>query len=132
MIFVASALVGIQTYSFHSYIIRVILHVFDQLILWIFVAEVVIKMSSEGKVPWVYFWDAWNIFDFVIVTASFLPLSGGQAVAVFRLLRLLRLLKLIKALPKMLGEPLRRKLSDSSQFGCMTRNGHRYGQQAIK
>ena len=101
MIFVASALVGMQTYTFHSYGVNVLLHVLDQIILWVFVVEVVVKLASEGKYPWVYFWDAWNSFDFVIVTASFLPLSGGQAMAVFRLLRLLRLLKLVKALPKL-------------------------------
>ena len=44
--------------------------------------------------------DPWNVFDFSIVFATFLPF-GGSSVAVLRLLRLLRVLKLINALPKL-------------------------------
>ena len=76
------------------------LNVANHLVLWIFVAEVVIKMGAEGTKPWRYFRDGWNCFDFVIVAACFLPFSG-QAVTVLRLLRLLRVLKLVKALPKL-------------------------------
>ncbi len=100
VILFAGVLVGIETYpamvdSYHGP-----LHLLDQMVLWIFVAEVVVKMGAEGSKPWRYFLDPWNVFDFVIVAACFLPFEG-QAVTVLRLLRLLRVLKLVRALPKL-------------------------------
>lgn len=77
-----------------------LLHMLDTIVLWIFVVEIVVKMGAEGKKPHRYFLDAWNVFDFIIVAAAFLPF-GGNAVTVLRLLRLLRVLKLVRALPKL-------------------------------
>ncbi|MBX2828600.1 MAG: ion transporter [Flavobacteriaceae bacterium] len=99
-ILIAGVLVGIATYPEFSEKHHGILELLNKIILWIFVAEVVIKMIAEGKKPWRYFYDGWNVFDFVIVAAAFLPF-GGSSVAVLRLLRLLRVLKLVKALPKL-------------------------------
>jgi voltage-gated sodium channel len=62
--------------------------------------EVVLKIGAEGRRPWRYFADPWNVFDFAIVAACLLPFSGS-AVTVLRLLRLLRVLKLVRALPKL-------------------------------
>ncbi len=100
VILLAGVLVGFETYPglverFHGP-----LHIGDQIILWIFVVEILVKMLAEGKKPWRFFLDPWNIFDFIIVAACFLPFEGN-AVTVLRLLRLLRVLKLVKALPKL-------------------------------
>jgi len=99
-IIIAGILVGIATYSDFSQKYHVFLEVANKAVLWIFVAEVIIKMVAEGKKPWRYFNDGWNVFDFIIVAAAFMPF-GGSSVAVLRLLRLLRVLKLVKALPKL-------------------------------
>ncbi|MEM7084630.1 MAG: ion transporter [Bacteroidota bacterium] len=99
-IIIAGILVGIATYSEFSEKYHTILEIANKIILWVFVAEVIIKMVAEGKKPWRYFNDGWNVFDFIIVAAAFLPF-GGSSVAVLRLLRLLRVLKLVKALPKL-------------------------------
>jgi voltage-gated sodium channel len=100
VIVLAGVLVGVETYpSIHERHAD-LLHILDQLVLWIFVAEVAVKMGAEGKAPWRYFRDPWNVFDFVVVAASFLPF-GGQTVVVLRLVRLLRVLKLVRALPKL-------------------------------
>lgn len=99
-IIIAGILVGIATYSEFSQKYHTILEVANKVVLWIFVAEVIIKMVAEGKKPWRYFNDGWNVFDFIIVAAAFMPF-GGSSVAVLRLLRLLRVLKLVKALPKL-------------------------------
>lgn len=100
VIVLAGALVGVETYPEMVAKHGTILHVLDQLIIWIFVAEVVVKMGAEGKRPWRYFLDPWNVFDFIIVAACFLPV-GSQYVMVLRLARLLRVLKLVRALPKL-------------------------------
>ncbi len=100
VILAAGILVGIQTYPsvVASYGER--LDVLDQIILWIFVVEIVIKMGAEGRQPWRYFFDPWNVFDFLIVAVCFMPI-GAQYVAVLRLARLLRVLKLVRALPRL-------------------------------
>ena len=100
VILLAGVLVGIETYPDLVERYHGPLHLGDQIILWIFVLEIVVKMGAEGKKPWRYFLDPWNVFDFIIVAACFLPFDGN-AVTVLRLLRLLRVLKLVKALPKL-------------------------------
>lgn len=100
VILLAGVLVGIETYPALVERHHGILHLGDQIILWIFVLEIVVKMGAEGNKPWRYFLDPWNVFDFIIVAACFLPFDGN-AVTVLRLLRLLRVLKLVKALPKL-------------------------------
>lgn len=99
-IIIAGVLVGIATYPEFSAKHESLLELLNKIILWIFVAEVVVKIIAEGKKPWNYFKDGWNVFDFIIVAAAFMPF-GGSSVAVLRLLRLLRVLKLVKALPKL-------------------------------
>ena len=72
----------------------------DVIILGIFILEIIIKIAAEGKKPWRYFFDPWNIFDFLIVAVCFLPIDA-QFAAVLRLARLFRVLKLVRALPKL-------------------------------
>ena len=99
-ILVAGVLVGIATYSDFSSKHENLLEVLNDIVLVIFIIEILVKMIAEGKKPWNYFKDAWNVFDFIIVAAAFMPF-GGSSIAILRLLRLLRVLKLIKALPKL-------------------------------
>ena len=96
----AGLLIGIETYHEFASDYKNILHFLDQLILLIFIVEILVKILAEGTKPWRYFMDSWNIFDFVIVAAVFMPF-GGSSIAILRLLRLLRVLKLVRALPKL-------------------------------
>ena len=100
VILFAGVLVGLETYPQIVAKHETILHLLNQLVLWIFVAEVVVKMGAEGDKPWRYFKDPWNVFDFAIVTAAFMPMDA-QFVTVLRLARVLRVLKLVRALPKL-------------------------------
>ncbi len=100
VILFAGVLVGVQTYPAAVEHYGDALHFTDQIILWIFVAEIVVKMGAEGSRPWRYFLDPWNIFDFLIVAVCFMPLDA-QYVTVLRLARLMRVLKLVNALPEL-------------------------------
>jgi voltage-gated sodium channel len=100
VIIFAGVLVGAETYPGLMAEHGGFLHALDQLVLWIFVAEIAIKMGAEGNRPWRFFRDSWNVFDFMIVAAAFLPV-GAQYVTVLRLARLLRVLRLVRALPKL-------------------------------
>lgn len=99
-ILVAGVLVGIATYPEFSARHEGILELLNKIVLGVFILEIVVKLVAEGNKPWRYFLDGWNVFDFIIVAAAFLPF-GGSSVAILRLLRLLRVLKLVKALPKL-------------------------------
>ena len=104
VIFIAGALVGINTYEITDLAALTALLAMENTIVAIFTFEIYVKFIAEGKHPWKFFTNeeaAWNIFDFFIVVAGFVPLGGGGAIMVLRLLRLLRVLKLVKALPKL-------------------------------
>jgi voltage-gated sodium channel len=100
VILFAAVLVGAETYPAIVREHGTLLHGLDKVVLGIFTLEIAIKMGAEGKRPWRYFSDPWNVFDFAIVAAAFLP-AAGQYVTVLRLLRLLRVLRLVRAIPKL-------------------------------
>ena len=102
LIVISGILVGFETYPMFSEgtpagnaIILV-----QQAILWIFVAEIVLKIIACGNRPWDYFRQGWNLFDFTIIAICFLPLNARFA-TVFRLARLLRTLRMVTILPRL-------------------------------
>jgi voltage-gated sodium channel len=98
VILFAGLLVGLETYPELLARYGDILHALHRLVLGIFVIEILLRMAAEGRKPWRYFLDPWNIFDFVIVAGSFVPAAGEYLMAL-RLLRLLRVLRLIRTVP---------------------------------
>lgn len=101
VILLAGVLVGLQTYKDFTLRNQHLLNILDQIVLWIFVVEIFIKMGAHDRKPWRYFKDPWNIFDFTIVFICFMPIEGNEFVAVLRLARILRVFKLVTALPKL-------------------------------
>ena len=99
-ILIAGVLVGMATYPEFYSNNETLLEFLNKIVLGIFIIEVLVKLIAEVPKPWNYFKDSWNVFDFIIVAAAFMPF-GGSSIAILRLLRLLRVLKLIKALPKL-------------------------------
>lgn len=100
VILAAGVVVGFETYKGFAAAHEHTLMLLNNIVLWIFVAEIVVKMGAHGAKPWRYFLDPWNCFDFAIVAVCFLPIDA-QYVTVLRLARLLRVLKLVRALPKL-------------------------------
>lgn len=96
----AGVVVGLETYPGLMESHGSLLHLLDHLILWIFVAEIVLKIIAKGNKPWEFFYDGWNVFDFIIVAVCFMPI-GGAYIAVLRLARILRVFRLVSAMPKL-------------------------------
>jgi len=100
IILTAGVLVGLST-QFENAVLTAL----DNVILGIFVVEVVAKLSSDEKHPLTFFKDNWNVFDFVVVAGSIIPmllrLDIASMISMLRLLRLLRVLKLVKSLPRL-------------------------------
>ena len=99
-IIIAGVTVGIETYAGFAARNHEILNLLEKIILGIFILEIIVKMAAEGVKPWRYFYNPWNLFDFIIVSASLLPV-GGQYLAVLRLVRIFRVFKLVTAVPKL-------------------------------
>lgn len=91
-------IIGMETYPYMVSNWGQWLHVGDAVCLWIFVVEIALKTIACGRRPLDFFRSGWNVFDFVIVTAAFMPGLEGQ-VTVLRLIRLLRVLRLLTTLP---------------------------------
>ena len=103
-ILLAGVVVGAQTYTNFAQENALILTFLDRLILIIFTLEASIKILGQGKNPFNYFKNPWNVFDFLIVTACLLePFLnfGGAFLPVLRLARILRVLRLVTAIPKL-------------------------------
>jgi voltage-gated sodium channel len=100
VILFAAVLVGLETSPELVSRFGGLLHALDRVVLGVFVLELVIKIGAEGRRPWRFFLDPWNVFDFVIVAVVFLPIQGNY-VTVLRLVRLLRVLRLIHAVPRL-------------------------------
>ena len=96
----AGVLVGLETYPEVMARHGDLLHLLDKVVLGIFVVEILMKMGAQGRRPWRFFHDPWNVFDFVIVAAAFVPEVGPFSM-VLRLARLLRVLRLVRAVPRL-------------------------------
>ena len=71
---------------------------FDYSITVFFVIEILIRMISERTLI-KFFKDGWNVFDFLIVTISLIPINNVESVFVARLLRIIRVLRIITVVP---------------------------------
>ena len=102
LIVISGILVGFETYPAFSEGTPIgnAIIVVQYVILWIFVAEQVLKIAACGSRPWEYFRQGWNLFDLAIIVICFLPLDARFA-TVFRLARLLRTLRMVTILPRL-------------------------------
>ncbi|MCH2329987.1 MAG: ion transporter, partial [Roseibacillus sp.] len=76
------------------------IEVLNNIVLYIFVAEILLKMTAAAPKPWRFFYDGWNVVDFLIVAVCFVPFGGGFA-PVLRLFRLFRTLRLVSVIPRL-------------------------------
>lgn len=101
LIVLSGIIVGIETYpELHNRYFS-LFHAIDRLIIWIFVAELALKMLAQTPWFWRFFADPWNIFDFIIVAVCFIPNTDTHFFTVLRLARILRVFRLISVLPKL-------------------------------
>ncbi|MBA4502735.1 ion transporter [Marinobacterium marinum] len=99
-VIIASALlIGAKTYEEASR--------FDQWLVWMdtavtlfFLFEILVRMAAEKRFL-NFFRNGWNIFDFIIVVASLVPINDSEMVLVARLLRVFRVLRLVSMIPEL-------------------------------
>ena len=101
LILLSAVIIGLETYPDLAKKHYDLLSLVDQLIIALFTIEIALKIISNGKKPWLYFSDPWNVFDFVIVAVCLIPFNDTHYFAVFRILRVLRILRMITVFPKL-------------------------------
>ena len=96
LIVVNAITLGMETSTITMSIIGPELHVFDQIVIFVFCVEITLRIYAHGLR---FFRDPWNIFDFVVVAITLTP--SNDSLSVLRALRVLRVLRLVSAVPRL-------------------------------
>ena len=98
-VILANAVVlGLQTYPDVVAEHGEMLDLLNGIFLGIFVVELLLRIGSYGRRPQDFFRSGWNVFDFVVVGAAFLPVVRESS-TLLRLARLLRVVRIVRLLP---------------------------------
>ena len=99
VIIFSALIIGAKTYQ----ISPTWMSVFEALDLGVtlfFLVEIIIRMIAEKGLK-AFFSKGWNVFDFVIVVASLVPVDESQMALLGRLLRIFRVLRLVSIIPEL-------------------------------
>ena len=100
-VIVANAIVlGLQTYDDVVDEYGGALDLLNDAFLAFFVGELALRMASYGRRPLHFFREPWNVFDFVIIAAAFVPGLRSNS-TLLRLARLLRVVRVVRLLPEL-------------------------------
>ena len=98
-VIVFNALVlGLETYDGLNDQYGGLLTALNDACLAIFVAEITIRIAAYGRRPQDFFKEGWNVFDFLVIGAVFVPGLRENA-TLLRVIRLLRVVRLVSVLP---------------------------------
>ncbi len=99
IIVLSAMMIGASTYDIAPHWISV-LRVLDVAVTVFFLIEILIRMAAEERLK-NFFRSGWNVFDFIIVTVSLIPIDDSEMVLLARLLRIFRVLRLISMVPEL-------------------------------
>lgn len=99
VIIFSALVIGAKTYDISPTTMRV-MRLFDLLVTLFFLLEIIVRMIAEGSIIR-FFKKGWNIFDFIIVAASLVPLEDSEVALLGRLLRVFRVLRLVSIIPEL-------------------------------
>jgi voltage-gated sodium channel len=95
---VNAVVLGLQTYQGLEERWGRALDLLNAACLAIFVVELLVRIGAHWPRPWEFFRSGWNVFDFVVVAAAFVP-GIRQNSTLLRLVRLLRVVRIVRVLP---------------------------------
>lgn len=100
-VIIANAVVlGLDTYDSIRRDAGGLLQTLNDVFLGVFVVELAIRIGAYGRRPQDFFKSGWNVFDFVVIGAAFLP-GLRENSTLLRLVRLARVLRVIRLLPEL-------------------------------
>jgi len=98
-VILANAVVlGLETYPSVVRDTGGLLRTVNEVFLGVFVVELAIRLTAFGSRPGGFFRSGWNVFDFVVVVAAFLP-GLRENSTLLRIARLARVLRVVRLLP---------------------------------
>jgi voltage-gated sodium channel len=98
-VIVANAVVlGLQTYPGVVDRHGDTLDLLNTVFLGVFVVELALRIASYGRRPDGFFRNGWNVFDFVVIAAAFVP-GVRDSSTLLRLARLARVVRVVRLLP---------------------------------
>jgi voltage-gated sodium channel len=95
----SALLIGAKTYAIPESA-QTFLYMLDWGVTLFFLAEIIVRMIAEGSLR-AFFRQGWNVFDFIIVVASLVPVEDSEAALLGRLLRVFRVLRLVSIIPEL-------------------------------
>lgn len=100
VILISAIAVGFRTYE-ESFSPQIYLYLsyLDYFITSVFLIEIIIRLAAENKAL-NFFKSSWNVFDFVIVAISLIPIESLDSILLARLVRVFRLLRLVSFIPQ--------------------------------
>ncbi len=111
----SSVTIGMRTYPIESFLFTFI-EWLDITITLFFLIEILIRIGAEKR--WRdFFTKGWNIFDFLIIAFSLIPIDDNEYALLGRLLRLFRVMRLISFIPEL-------RLLTNSLFIAVPRMGY--------
>lgn len=93
-----AVVLGLETYERIERDAGALLQTANDVILAIFVVELFIRFAACGFRPRRYLASGWNVFDFIVVGASFVP-GVRENATLLRIARLLRIVRAVRLLP---------------------------------
>ncbi|MGV6826593.1 MAG: ion transporter [bacterium] len=99
VIILSALVIGAKTYDISPTVLTIFQYL-DITITLIFLFEIIVRMIAEGNLKR-FFSKGWNIFDFLIVVASLIPLDDSEMALLGRLLRVFRVLRLVSIIPEL-------------------------------
>jgi voltage-gated sodium channel len=98
VIIVNAVVLGLQTYPGVVDRYGDELDLLNGLCLAVFVVELALRIASYGRRPHAFFRSGWNVFDFVVIMAAFVP-GIRESTTLLRLARLARVIRIVRLLP---------------------------------
>lgn len=115
-----AAVLGLETYDSIERDAGGVLETLNDVFLGVFVVELTIRLVGFGTRPQDFFKSGWNVFDFVVVAASFAPGLRENA-TLLRIIRLARIVRIVRLLPdlRILVTAMARSLPGVASLGVL-------------
>lgn len=109
---------GLETYESIDRSVGDELHLANEVILGVFVVELALRLTAYGTG---FFRSGWNVFDFVVIVASFVP-GVRENATILRIVRLLRIVRAVRLLPdlRVLTVAVGRSIPGVASLAAMT------------
>ncbi|MGN9914320.1 ion transporter [Phytohabitans sp. LJ34] len=92
-----AVVLGLETYP-HLGMAGPPLHLLEWFFRAVFVTEIVIRILAYGRRPQDFFRHGWNVFDFLVIAAAFIPGLHGES-PILRVIRIARVVRLVRFSP---------------------------------